>query len=417
MTTAGPLVNAGGTGGSGSGAPMAGDVTGTTLANDVQGIHGAGGLGGTVVVGKSVQLTWDAQPVVQTLFPLRVLLADPAKGPFEIGMLVGGIGPSADDGMGWGYNMGFEAPGNELQALYNIETSFQPVPTSEQVEMYQQVARPDLSVFVRPFNAVIQRLDGQTNTNAVWVDGSSPGSWALAGGTHATPTAEIDTIDSSEIFHPDPYNFLFAGRWVINCETLSWSITQMGGSSAINAAGFLEIVSSSNGLLIGAVGAGFFTLVVGDSIQFQDHTTTSRALFVSMTDATNFRFMPQNSGTGLLGTPANQWRSIDVAGVTFAQQSISAAYTVDSGAVPDRTIWTNSTAGSFAITMPSPTKGREYFIVDAGNDLTANPVSLTAPAGVLINGSALPLSLNTSGAAYLITTEGSNYWVNKMLMA
>lgn len=93
--------------------------------------------------------------------------------------------------------------------------------------------------------------------------------------------------------------------------------------------------------------------------------------------------------------------------------SKTAAYVLNSGATPDYRVWANTASGAFPITLPPPALGLEFEIVDSGNDFATNNLTLTRHGGETINGASANLPLVTSGAAYRITTDGVNWWVNK----
>ena len=82
---------------------------------------------------------------------------------------------------------------------------------------------------------------------------------------------------------------------------------------------------------------------------------------------------------------------------------------------PDYRIILNSAGGAFAITLPAPAAGLKFELVDMGNNLTVANVTLTRHGAESINGVAGNLALVTSGARYVVTCDGTNWWVNKSL--
>lgn len=94
-------------------------------------------------------------------------------------------------------------------------------------------------------------------------------------------------------------------------------------------------------------------------------------------------------------------------------------YTLTSGAVggsPDYTVWADTNGGALTITLPTPAAGLQFLIVDSGNHSGAAAITLARHAAEKINGAAANLALATNGAAWLVTTNGTDWWVNKMVI-
>jgi hypothetical protein len=105
-------------------------------------------------------------------------------------------------------------------------------------------------------------------------------------------------------------------------------------------------------------------------------------------------------------------------GLQLSTQQVSKAanYTIDSGTTPDGTIWMNSSGGAWTLTLPTPTAGREFILVDAGNALATHNVTLARHAAENINGAGANLALATSGASYMVTSDGTNWWTSKSVV-
>jgi hypothetical protein len=84
------------------------------------------------------------------------------------------------------------------------------------------------------------------------------------------------------------------------------------------------------------------------------------------------------------------------------------AYTLDSGSVPDHTVFCNLSA-AHVMTLPPSTKGRVVRIKDiAGNAATYN-ITITPASGTVEGGTTYVLNANYGSVD--LTCDGTNWWV------
>jgi hypothetical protein len=383
----------------GSSGNAGGDLSGSYPNPYVKSLSGNDGDGGTIPLLSSatIQQTQGGNIGDSPANTLMLVLQprDPARAPFQHLLYSANFNGQTDPVYVIGYNANF---GNATEPVVYIGTEGRYFPSAgiQTIEQYFECAPTGASSggnIYRPVGYSLNITSQLLTTTLQYV-----GELVLNGGPWGGPSVQQwQVADNGLNFLPTNYN-----------------VTGANGLGIIATTGRLTLqASSGSGQLLTRGEVEYDYCDVKNIGQFSELGTATQDNNVS-----GFRLYPNTTATGSIGLAGNYWgaifgTSVAVGSFTTQQVTKTSAYTIDSSE-PDRTIWVNTTGGAFALTLPAPTQGRELIVVDSGNDLASNHVTLTRHGSENINGSAANLSLATSGAIYLISSDGTNWWVAKM---
>jgi hypothetical protein len=96
--------------------------------------------------------------------------------------------------------------------------------------------------------------------------------------------------------------------------------------------------------------------------------------------------------------------------VTGTTRNISTTYTIDS-ITPDYELYASTSGGAFSVTLPAPTAGRQLLLHDGGYSFGTSALTLVQHASEKISGVAASKVLSATGATYLISSNGTDWWV------
>lgn len=94
----------------------------------------------------------------------------------------------------------------------------------------------------------------------------------------------------------------------------------------------------------------------------------------------------------------------------FIYRSVSASYVVTTA---DQLIYAQSGSAAITLTLPASSSagaGRAYYIIDAGQNATTNPITIAPNGADTINGSNASWGVNISGGLTILTTDGLGHW-------
>jgi hypothetical protein len=120
-----------------------------------------------------------------------------------------------------------------------------------------------------------------------------------------------------------------------------------------------------------------------------------------------------NAVTYLSSTAAGSTTGTAVTTLTGALavtvNTVSSTYTIDNSTT-DYEVWANTSGGSFTITLPAPTAGRQLVLVDSTNSFATHNLTLARHGSENIDGVAASKVYAAAGTRATITSDGTN-WV------
>jgi hypothetical protein len=349
--------------------------------------------------------------------PISLQPFNTSRAPFQHRLQGYSFNGQTDPAYFVGYNTDHAAE-TEPTAYMVIEANYYPSTGVRTVEHYFQcapVASSSTNIY-RPF-AHVMNVNTGTVTSFVQYAGAQ---FALIGGPVGGPaTQQIAWSDGSMLISPANYSISATNGLYISTGEGQFVIASQSYLELLGTALYLQSTSGATNV----TSADYVALVAGGGQPiYQDtnvlswRTQAQSEVAHGDTTVSGFRMYPTTDGTGSVGIAGNRWGNVSTCSVSVAQVTTTATYTIDSRSTPDGEVWVDSSASVFTVTLPAPTPGRRLWIVDCGNSLATNPVILARHGSETINGSSASLLLVTSGARYEISSDGTNWWVNKMLM-
>jgi len=123
-------------------------------------------------------------------------------------------------------------------------------------------------------------------------------------------------------------------------------------------------------------------------------------------------FWNNNSGTPVQITNAGAVNSASAltGPVVGTERTVTTTYAVDS-ITPDYEIQVDTSGGSFTITLPTPTNGRQLVLNDVKGFFQANPLTLAPHLAEKVAGLAANKILTAAWSRWLISSNGTDWFV------
>src|SRR5579872_117435 len=304
---------------------------------------------------------------------------------YSINNIDGGADGTYDNATSFGYNLSpiGGVAGQPQVTLWSLETYFEQAVGQHQSEMHWGTINSNDGNHwdIRIFDAIYRWESGEVDVNIRCQNGGRIG---LNGG----PLNYATWTDTAVFLGVSGYSITGTGPLTLSTPGLLQVASTGGSVNVLGEVGSVSLTAAQN-IVLQAEGAGSISSMIADTWYISDHTGATKAFLQLNTGVAEF--CPWTTNTGSLGLSTNVWSAVftdavNTGGVTTAQSTKSANYTINSGTTPDHTIWMSSASGSFTLTLPAPKAGMIFLLVDSGNGLASHNVTLARHASETING-------------------------------
>lgn len=211
-----------------------------------------------------------------------------------------------------------------------------------------------------------------------------------------------------------------AGHWYAQDEGASYlraSGIKFVGTFTLDASGASGVLAfQANDTTYAFVSANAAGVGLGIGATPGTDPTVTRGTGVPGTTQPNGSLFLRTDGSSVAGLYTRQsgvWSSIGgsfVPPIAAGMRSESANYTVDASG-NDYGILADTSGGGWTLTLPAPAVGRTLLVLDVKGAFGTNNLTLARHSTEQINGLAASKVLSASWANYLVTSDGTNWFV------